>query len=342
MACGLSSYLEGQDGFVDMMWAGPDKAKRPRVTDWSFQTGDTFGSVGISDSPSRTTNSQVDAKPASEAAKRIEVCVQSKVSTARSDDCIGFARAGRLTPDRLEKVCCRYSIEFGCCDCSAAAGVNGTEDVLATTYYDPSADTLRVIDDYVKAGRDGRSGAEGKCLGGLVGGGDSVTLRVIDDYVKPPVQTGARASAPGFMEGDAHVRLNVYHVGQHAPLRDMLYNLLPPSDLLVGAFHTGVQVLSLCSFGVDQHNHFALQVWGREWWYGFNERCGWGIASCRPRGHDRHHFFTTIDLGVTCNTPIQVRVVRACLCVSQRQGALARDHARTAFGRVAGVGSSGT
>jgi hypothetical protein len=37
-----------------------------------------------------------------------------------------------------------------------------------------------------------------------------------------------------------------------------------------------------------------------------------------------------------------VRVVRACLCVSQRQGALARDHARTAFGRVAGVGSSGT
>lgn len=217
---------------------GEHKVKRPRPTDWSFQAGDCLGSVGLSDS------AQTDASGASK--------------PAASDDTLAHCLPS-------DNACCRYSIEFGCCDCIGAsdvraAGWGGSEvhvSVGEGVYYDPS-----------------------------------VATRVIDDYVKQPVQTRAleleSACAPGFMDDDSHVRLNVYHVGQHAPLRNMLYNLLPSTNLLVGAFHTGVE------------------VWGREWWFGFHERAGWGIASCRPRGHVDHQFYAALDLGVTSRTATQV------------------------------------
>jgi len=62
--------------------------------------------------------------------------------------------------------------------------------------------------------------------------------------------------------------------------------------------------------------HTGVEVWGREYWYGYSETEGYGVSSCVPRANPDHRYYKSIECGVSSVCPSEARSRRLRLLLT--------------------------
>ena len=77
----------------------------------------------------------------------------------------------------------------------------------------------------------------------------------------------------------SRVKLHVYHVSNENWVKGM--NEWLPHSLVGGVYHAGVE------------------VWGKEYWFGWCPPPTSGVTACPPKCNSAHTYFKTVDMGMT-------------------------------------------
>lgn len=77
----------------------------------------------------------------------------------------------------------------------------------------------------------------------------------------------------------SRVKVHVYHVSNENWVKGM--NEWLPKNVLGGAYHAGVE------------------VWGKEYWFGWCPPPASGVTACQPKRNLAHTYFKSIDAGMT-------------------------------------------
>ena len=86
-----------------------------------------------------------------------------------------------------------------------------------------------------------------------------------------------RRAAP--VERTSRVKVHIYHVSTEGWVQGM--NEWLPRSVLGGVYHAGVE------------------VWGKEYWYGWGPGSNSGVTACAPKQNLQHTYFKSVDVGVT-------------------------------------------
>ena len=123
----------------------------------------------------------------------------------------------------------------------------------------------------------------------------------------------------------ASSRPQVYHIGRSSWTSAI--NSLLPTSLVGESPHPALARTPCPSKGCDAHvvsldcvaggmYHTGVEVWGREYWYGYSETEGYGVSSCVPRANPDHRYYKTIECGISSICPSEARSRRLRLLLT--------------------------